>query len=218
MRSLLICLLVLTASASEAASLSLVMPAGVDLQQQKATSRTGADLVVFDRVLIAQHGIALAPASTDFQQQAPLVLDADYRVRDAAGGVHQVRVHAVHGKNVVLTTTTGEEAETATERRLGGRYETALVRIGGEVSEAKYPDLVLHSDGTFQIGGVTGDWTSVKGALSLGGYYANWGMADVSGRGDQIRFRFSRGHLEFEVTLHRAPAGTTLVSQVTAVR
>lgn len=217
MRLLTVCVALLAASTSQAESFSLVLPSGVDLTTQQTTSSPDAELVVSDRMLIAKHGVALAVRPEAFHQRAPLALDARYLVRDAKGRVHPIVVHDVRGDVVVLSTEPALGSGPADESMLVGRYHTEHVRIAGQMSEAKFPQLELRPGGTYRLGGVTGRWMYAAGKLSLDGYYADWGVAAVSERLDEVRFRFLRGPIAFEVKLRRSEP-KTLISQASVVR
>jgi hypothetical protein len=154
--------------------------------------------------LEARYGIRPEGRSQGFVNIYPLVLDEPYRVRDVSGAEYRLWAHdAVDGRVSLEVLPLVGPALPGDSTGVAGHYRFTAVRIGGENTDSRYPDLRLGADGVYHLGSTTGAWSTHRGAVTLSGHFGTWGPAQILPDGSLV-FRFSRGELAFEIALERA--------------
>ncbi|MBI3181154.1 MAG: hypothetical protein HYZ28_03320 [Myxococcales bacterium] len=187
-----------------AANLTLVAPAGVDLETLTPRTDEGADVRILAMRIESRFGIKLEGSAQQISSSAPLLIGRPFIVSDATGAQYRLCVHAVAGESrwieLVPLDPTGAAPAPA---RKSGLFRTAVYSVGGLPSTAEGKDLLLLADGTYFFGEAMGRWSGDERTVALDGAFASWGRGTLERDGSAITFQFRRGGVEFEVVLAR---------------
>lgn len=178
--------------------------ANLALHQAALTSPGNADVRVDARRILAPNGVRRTAGQQPFMRTAVVELDEDFTVRCAWGHHHHLMVRAVEDGFVTVQVA---EVDAQGPPNVGaGAWRTASVLVDG-LPAAPFPGtLVLDPNGTFRWGQTRGGWVLMEDSVYLLGARTDWGPAELGLDGRTLRFSFSRGPVQWRVTLVREGA------------
>lgn len=179
------------------------VPGALDLAALAPAELGKGDLAIQDGVIRAPQGIRLASAGPERLMLLPLVMDAALVVRAADGREYRVTVLADAGQTMTLDVLAPGEAAPKPLAALQGTYVLAAMSLDGLPTDMALPPLRLREDGSYQLGSARGRFDQQPRWLTLDGHYEAWGRAEISGDGEQLRFRFRRGAHLVQAVLQR---------------
>jgi hypothetical protein len=185
-------------------------PAMVSLSRHTVTSTADAELKVTRRTIEAPFGIRREAGREQFSSSVALALGETYIVRDAKGVTHWVQI-SIPSDGFIDVEVVGD-VEAPRQLFSGGRFKNATVIVNGTPTEVTFGSLVLEEDGKYRLGQVRGEWNPSRGGVVLSAGYAAWGRGQLSADGRELRFRFYRGSLIWEVTFMRTDAAPPVAS------
>jgi hypothetical protein len=211
MRSVLI-LSLLAAGSAHAAALVVVAPAGIHLKDAEVAPCADADVCFEGGQVKARFGIRLESRPSDFVAAAPLMIDEPFLAKGPSGNSFRFWIRRVVENRVFVEVEHSDAPphRPAAAAPFAGRFKVERATIGGELTDPRYPDLTLESDGTFKMGSTHGLWNLTGGKVVLSGHFDAWGAAQAEG--DTLTFRFQRGALDHELVFSRASGAAPTIS------
>ncbi|HYV47731.1 MAG TPA: hypothetical protein VFA20_22890 [Myxococcaceae bacterium] len=179
------------------------VPGALDLATLAPAELGKGDLSIQDGVLRAPQGIRFASAGPERLMLVPLVMDVALVVRAADGREFRVTVLADAGRTLMMDVAAPGEAAPKPPAQLQGTYVLAAMSLDGLPTDMALPPLRLREDGSYQLGSAKGRWDQEPRWVTLDGYYASWGRAEIAEDGEQLRFRFRRGAHLVQAVLQR---------------
>ncbi len=165
------------------------------LSRGSVSSPEDSDLEVTSTGVLAKYGVKRSSRGGNYEAQEVTALGEPYDLKDAAGGKWRMWIRTALDQVVSVEIIRAPRRMAKTDRV----FNAVAVTIDGAQAHPTFSQLVLFANGTYLFGRVRGKYKYDEGGVTLDGTPGQWGRGAYTLNSDGLIFRFSRGHVVYEV-------------------